>query len=192
MLLDTNVLVYAHRSDDIRHDRSQRWVQAMVNGSQAYAVSDFAVLGMIRIVTNPRIYADPSPLKDALAFAGEVRDQPHALVVSPGPRFWTIFTGLCREAKACGNLIPDAYLAALAIEHGCEVITHDNDFGKFPGLSWNCPFKALPRIGVTPHRRYPRAGVTPAPATRAARFIRINSTHLRAAPPLTHDLVPLV
>lgn len=140
MLADTNVLIYAHRPDAKRHEHYRDFVQAMVNGPAAYAVSDFAVTGMVRIVTNRRIYpVAPSPLDKALAFADEVRNQPHAEVVSPGPRFWPIFAGLCRETGAAGNLIPDAYLAALAIEHGCELVTTDRDFGKFPGLHWRHP-----------------------------------------------------
>ena len=135
MLMDTNVLIYAHRRDADRHQEYQEWLRSMIDGPEPYAVSDFAVSRMIRVVTDRRIYRDTTAtIEEALAFAGEVRNQPHATVVNPGARFWTIFTGLCRTIGASGKLVPDAYLAALAIEHGCEFITTDPDFRKFPGL----------------------------------------------------------
>jgi predicted nucleic acid-binding protein len=63
-------------------------------------------------------------------------DQPHCQIIEPGPRHWSIFTGLCRSANAYGNLVPDAWLAALAIESGCEWITNDRDYARFKGLRW--------------------------------------------------------
>jgi uncharacterized protein len=150
MLVDTNVLIYAQRHDADRHEEYQAWMEDLVNGPEPYAVSDFAVMGMIRVITNPRTYREqPTSIEDALAFAGEIRSQPHASVVNPGPRFWNVFTQLCKQAGVRGNLVPDAYLAALAIEHGCEFITTDRDFGKFPGLRWRHPL-ALPTRGTTP------------------------------------------
>ena len=134
ILMDTNVLVYAHRLEADRHAEYRDWLAGVVNSPEPYAVADFALMGMVRIVTSPRIYRDPTPPAIALDFAGQLRGQPHAMVLPPGPRFWPIFLDLCGAAGAGGNLIPDAYLAALAIEHGCEFITADSGFRKFPGL----------------------------------------------------------
>ena len=134
MLLDTNVLIYAHRRDADGHEAYRDWLEALIDGSEPYAVADHAVMGMIRVVTNPRIYRRPALLQEALAFADQYRNQPHAHVISPGPNFWGIFASLCHQAGATASLIPDAYLAALAIEHGCEFVTADRDFRKFPGL----------------------------------------------------------
>jgi uncharacterized protein len=139
MLADTNVLVHAHNPDADRHLEYQGWVHEMLAGPEAYAVSDFALNGMVRVVTNRRIFRPPTSLERALAYADQIRHQPHALVVSPGPRFWPIFTDVCRKAGASGKLVPDAYLAALAIENGCEFVTTDRDFGRFPGLRWRHP-----------------------------------------------------
>jgi toxin-antitoxin system PIN domain toxin len=139
-LVDTNVMIYAHRHDAERHEEYRDWLEMMLNGSEPYAVSDFAVMGMIRIVTNPETYREQAAkIDEALAFADEIRNQPHATLVNPGPRFWSIFSGLCQHVGARGNLVPDAYLAALAIEHGCEFITADRDFRRFPGLRWRHP-----------------------------------------------------
>lgn len=139
MLLDTNVLIYAHRRDARRHEEYREWLEALIDGPQPYAVSDHALMGMIRIVTNPRIYRQPAMLEEALAFADQYRNQPHAMVVAPGTRFWPIFRSLCDAVGARGRLISDAYLAALAIEHGCELVTTDADFDKFPGLRTSRP-----------------------------------------------------
>jgi len=140
MLVDTNVLIYAHRRNADRHGEYRDWLTGLIAGPEPYAVSDFAVTGMIRVVTDRRIYKDDtSTIEEAISFATEIREQPHAMVVSPGSRFWPIFAGLCRSTSAAGKLVPDAYLAALAIEHGCEFITTDTDFSKFPGLRWRHP-----------------------------------------------------
>jgi uncharacterized protein len=139
LLVDTNVLVYAHRPEADRHKDYRDWLEGLINGPEPYAVADLAVNGMVRVVTDQRIYRTPTPLGDALFVAAQIRNQPHARVVHPGPRFWQIFTDVCRVAEARGRLIPGAYLAALAIEHGCELVSDDRDFGRFTGLRWRHP-----------------------------------------------------
>jgi toxin-antitoxin system PIN domain toxin len=139
MLVDTNVLINAHRPESNRHAEYRVWLQDLINGPQPYAVSDFALTGMVRIVTNPRVYAKPTPIAMALDFADRIRNQPHAMVVAPGSRYWAIFTELCLQVGARGNHVPDTYLAALAIENACEFISDDKGFQKFPGLRWRQP-----------------------------------------------------
>lgn len=140
LLVDTNVLVYANRRNAPRHEEYRDWMQGLIDGPEPYAVCDFAVAGLVRIITNHRIYkGDAATTDEALAFAAAIREQPHAMVVNPGSGFWDIFAGLCRSTSAAGKLVPDAFLAALAIEHGCEVVTTDTDFRKFPGLRWRHP-----------------------------------------------------
>lgn len=90
----------------------------------------------MRIATHPKIFFDPNTAGEVFRFAHALLDQPHCRVVQPGPQHWTIFRDLCQSAKVSGNLVPDAWFAALAIEHGCEWITADRDFSKFPGLRW--------------------------------------------------------
>lgn len=136
MLLDVNVLIYAHRRDAERHEDYRAWVERLLEGHEPYAVSDFVITGFLRVVTNPRTYREPATLGEALGFADQVRNHPGAIVTNPGRRFWEIFTELCNQAKAKAKLVPDAYLAALAIEHGCEVVTADWDFARFRGLRW--------------------------------------------------------
>ena len=140
MLPDTNVLIYAHRRDADRHEEYRDWLESLIDGPEPYAVSDHAVMRAIRTVMSPRVFSHPAMLDDALAFADQFRNQPHAHVVSPGPSFWGIFTDMCGQVSARGNVITDAYLAALAIEHGCEVVTADSDFKRFPGVRVRAPF----------------------------------------------------
>jgi hypothetical protein len=139
ILIDVNVLVYAHREDAPDHSRYRQWLTDLINGDTAYGVADLALSGFLRVVTHPRVFRAPSPLESALAFVSEIRDRPHRVTVAPGERHWDIFTGLCRAGSARGNLVADAYLAALAIESGAEWITTDRDYARFPALRWRHP-----------------------------------------------------
>jgi len=139
ILVDVNILVYAHRPDAIEHARYLRWLQDALNSEEICGLSALALSGMVRIVTHPQIYSKPTPIDLALNFAQELRDDQGSLVVSPGPRHWGVFARLCRAAGAKGNLVSDAYFAALAIETGAELITADRDFSRFPGLHWRHP-----------------------------------------------------
>lgn len=139
VLPDVNVLVYAHREDTEHHVQCRRWLEATINGEERYAVSELVLSGFIRVVTHPKVFAKPSTLAQALEFAEQVRDQPNAMLIEPGERHWSIFRRLCTEAKVKGNLVPDAYFAALAIEAGCDWITTDRDFSRFGGLRWRSP-----------------------------------------------------
>lgn len=136
---DVNVLVYAHRRDAVDYERYSAWLRQLVESDEAYGMSDLVLSGFIRIVTHPRIFNPPSSTDEALAFARALWQQPNCVPIAPGPRHWDIFTGLCRRAGARGNLVPDAYLAALAIESGSEWITTDRGFARFPGLRWRHP-----------------------------------------------------
>lgn len=105
-----------------------------------FGYSELVLSGFVRVVTSSGIFKTPTPLDEALLFARKVREQPHATPVAPGSRHWEIFANLCTDAGAKGNLIADAYLAAMAIESGCEWITTDGDFARFPDLKWRRPF----------------------------------------------------
>ena len=140
-LIDVNVLVYAFREDATDHRAYAGWLDTVVNGREAFGLSDLVLSGFLRVVTHPRVFAPPTPLAPALAFAKAVRAAPQAVTISPGSRHWEIFTDVCREARAKGHLVPDAWLAALAIESGSELVTTDRDFARFPGLRWSHPLE---------------------------------------------------
>lgn len=145
ILPDVNVLVYAFRSDAVNHVRMKRWLEEAISAGETYGVSDQVLAGFVRVVTHPRVFAEPAPLAPALAFANALRRRENAVAVAPGPRHWEIFDGLCRAGKAPGNLVPDAWFAALAIESACEWVTTDRDYARFPGLRWRHPFEPGPR-----------------------------------------------
>jgi len=139
ILTDVNVLVYAHREDAPGHLAYRDWLEELINSDQAYGYSDLVLSGFLRIVTHPRLFNPPSDLASGFAFVQILRIQPNAVPISPGPRHWDIFQNLCQSAGVKGNLISDAYLAALAIESGSEWITTDRDYSRFPGLRWRHP-----------------------------------------------------
>jgi toxin-antitoxin system PIN domain toxin len=138
-----NVLVYAHRADTRDHARYREWLDGVVNGPQSFGLPDLVLSGFVRVVTHPRVFADPTPMAQALAFAEALRSVPNRVRVVPGERHWGIFTRLCRDADVRGNLVPDAWFAALAIESGSEWITTDRDYARFPGLRWRHPLEAV-------------------------------------------------
>jgi uncharacterized protein len=137
---DVNVLVYAHREDAPDHARYRSWLEECLSGEEPFGVSEFVLSSVIRLATNPRVFRQPDTIDEVLAFANQVRSAPNAVTITPGPRHWDIFTRLCRDTRARANIVPDAYLAALAIESGSEWITDDRGFARFPGLRWRHPF----------------------------------------------------
>ena len=139
VLPDVNVLVHAHREESAHHVACYGWLERTMKADQAFALSELVLSSVLRIVTHPGIFTPPTPLDGALSFLSGLLVQEQAVVVSPGPRHWDIFSRLCRETDARGNLVTDAYFAALAIESGCEWITNDGDFARFPGLTWRRP-----------------------------------------------------
>lgn len=139
--VDVNVLVYAHRREAPDHDRYRAWLDAVRAGDEPLGLSGLVLSGFVRVVTHPRIFSEPTPLEAALGFADVLRRSPAALSVSPGPRHWDLFARLCRSADARGNLVPDAYFAAMAIEQGATWCTADRSFARFPGLRWRHPLE---------------------------------------------------
>lgn len=139
ILTDVNVLIYAFREVAPGHERYREWLHEQINGPEAFGLSELVLSGALRILTHPRVFSPPTPTGSALEFLDALRAAPNGVLVQPGARHWEIFTRLCVSGNAKGNLVADAYLAALAIEHGCEWITTDRDFARFPGLRWRHP-----------------------------------------------------
>jgi toxin-antitoxin system PIN domain toxin len=139
ILPDVNILVHAFRSDSSDHKTCRAWLDGVVNGDGRYGMATQVLSGVIRITTHPKVFAVPSSLVEVLRFCDILLVQSHCVVIQPGERHWEIFKRLCTEADARGNLVPDAWFAALAIESGCEWITLDHDYARFPGLQWRVP-----------------------------------------------------
>ncbi len=139
ILFDVNVLVYAFRQDAASHDAYREWLEGCVGSDQPFGLAGSVLAGFLRVVTHPKVFNQPSTLDIALRFVEELRGQPNCVAIEPGGRHWEIFARLCRASNAKGNLVPDAYLAALAIESGSEWITTDRDYSRFAGLRWRHP-----------------------------------------------------
>ena len=139
ILPDVNVLLAAFQEDHEFHSLCRPWLERTLRSANAFGISELALSSFVRIVTSPRAVRDPATLDEAFQFAAAILRPSHAVRVNPGPRHWEIFTRLCKESHVKGNVVTDAYFAALAIEHGCEWITLDNDYARFPGLKWRRP-----------------------------------------------------
>ena len=139
ILPDVNVLVYAFREAAPGHAGYRDWLHERATSHEAFGLSDLVLSGVVRILTHPRVFSPATPTDAAFEFVDALRAQPNAVMLAPGPRHWDIFSHLCEVARTKGNLIPDAWHAALAIEHGCEWITTDRDYSRFPGLRWRHP-----------------------------------------------------
>jgi toxin-antitoxin system PIN domain toxin len=133
-LLDVNILVQAHREESERHSEIKEWLLSALEEPEGVAVSELVLSGCLRVITHPKVFGKPTPLSIALDFIESFRSLDGVRVLAPGEKHWVLFADLCRRAEARGNLIPDAYHAALAIETGCDWVTLDRGFSRFRGL----------------------------------------------------------
>ena len=140
-LMDVNIFVYAFREDVKEHLAYRRWLESVLNSEDFYGVSELVLSGFLRVVTHPKVFNVPTSLGDAIAFTQQIREKSNAIKIVPRERHWSIFEQLMSSTQAKGNLIPDAYHAALAIESGCEWVTTDKGFKRFKGLSVKYPLK---------------------------------------------------
>lgn len=138
-LFDVNVLVNAYREDTQHHEPCRQVIEDAVASPVAFGLTSVVLSGFLSIVTHRRIFKTPSSLSDAFEFIDILAGMAQAVPITPGGRHWNIFSELCLDARATGNLVPDAYLAAIAIESGCDLVTTDRDFARFSGLSWIDP-----------------------------------------------------
>jgi uncharacterized protein len=136
---DVNVLLYAFREDSARHEEYRAWLQAALGGSDRVALFEPVLSSVVRIATHPAIYRTPTPRHAVEGFIDACLAAPGAMAIRAEAQHWGLFRELCTRADARGNLVQDAYLAALALEHNCTYITTDRDFAKFPRLRWQHP-----------------------------------------------------
>jgi hypothetical protein len=141
LLLDVNVCVYAFRRESGRHEDFKAWLEQALSGSEPVGLPEPVLASTIRLVTNHRIYQDPSTPAAVLSFCDALLDAPAAMRVRPGERHWAIFRDLVSQHGLRGNDIPDAYLAALALEQGATWVTTDRGFARYEGLRVLDPLK---------------------------------------------------
>ena len=131
---DVNVLVSAFREDATHHGRCRAWLVEALSSREQVGLSELVLSGVLRVLTHPRIFHPPTPNEAATAFIDALLAQPASASLRPGGGHWRIFRGMLITLRLAGNRIPDAYHAALAIEHGCEWVTLDRGFSAYPGL----------------------------------------------------------
>lgn len=138
-LPDANVLLYAINADADAHADCRRWLENALGGSEPVGLAWSVLLAFLRIATKAQVFSRPLSVDEGLDVIDELLAQPAAVVVSPTERHPAILRTLLAPLGAGGNLTSDAHLAALAIEHGAELISCDNDFARFAGLTWRDP-----------------------------------------------------
>lgn len=131
---DVNVLVHAFRKDSKSHALCHEWLENRINDPAPFAISSIVLSGFLRIVTHSKIFKQPSSLDEALEFCEIIKSSPSLIFIEPSSRHWKIFKKITTALHSRGNEIPDAWLAALAIEHQCRWVTFDKAFLKYPEL----------------------------------------------------------
>jgi uncharacterized protein len=139
ILVDANILLYAEDSLQSRHQQARAWWDGQLSGTGVVCLCWTVLSAFIRIGTNPRVFEHPLSLEQALARVQSWLDQPCTRIVRPTERHWTVFKQVLTDGQAVANIVTDAHLAALAIEHGCELASTDSDFARFPKLKWRNP-----------------------------------------------------
>lgn len=138
-LVDANLLIYAHVESFPQHPRAREWLDSVLNGTARCGLPWASLLAFVRLVSNPRVFARPESVADAWQQVAEWLDCPAVWVPLPTERHREILAGLLRTGALRASLVPDAHLAALAVEHGLVLCSTDGDFARFPGLRWENP-----------------------------------------------------
>lgn len=138
-LVDANVLLYAVNEDAPLHATARRWLDSALVGPDRVAFTWIVLLAFLRLSTHPAVFPEPLEIRDAAAIVEGWLGAPSAVVLHPTDRHIDVLSGLLGPTGTAANLVNDAHLAALALEHGGVVVSFDNDFGRFSGLRWSTP-----------------------------------------------------
>ena len=141
ILVDANILLYAEDQLSSQHEIAREWWDAQLSGASPVCLCWSVLCAFIRIVTNPRVFERPLTMNQAIARVQSWLDQPCTRLIYPTERHWTVLQPLLIDGQALGNLVSDAHLAALAVQHGCELMSTDGDFARFPKVKWINPLK---------------------------------------------------
>lgn len=134
--IDTNVLIHAHRENMEKHNAAVEKLRILSEGLQPWALPVFCIGEFLRVVTHPRVFTPPSTLADALSAIGGLLESPSIQVLTPGEHFWSFFSNTLQQGQATGNLIFDAQIIAVCVEHGVEtVISEDRGLKRFDQLT---------------------------------------------------------
>lgn len=138
-LVDANVLLYAVDSDSRHHDAARRWLESALSGGDTVLLPWVCALAFLRLTTNARMYENPLEVDDAIDIVETWLTQPAVISPEPAAGHLARVRELLRDTGSGGNLVTDAHLAALAMQHRATVVTFDSDFVRFPGVQWIRP-----------------------------------------------------
>jgi toxin-antitoxin system PIN domain toxin len=141
ILVDANILLYAENSSTSINRKALNWWCEALSGTEPVCLCWEVIIAFIRIGTNPRVYNNPLTLNDAIKRVQGWLDQPCTRIIYPTDRHWDVFTDMLFSGQASANLVSDAHLAALAIEHNCVMCSTDKDFKRFPKLKYKNPLE---------------------------------------------------
>jgi toxin-antitoxin system PIN domain toxin len=142
ILVDSNLLLYAFDAGAKHHEAARSWLEGVLDSSEQVGFAWVTLLAFVRIGTNPNALSRALSIEEATDIVTSILQRPNAILLDPGERHWTLLHRLLVDAQARGDLVTDAHLAALAIEHGATVCTLDRDFAHFPGLRWRNPLQS--------------------------------------------------
>ena len=143
ILVDANILLYAEDALSASHQPAREWWDDQLSGSEPVCLCWTVLSAFIRIGTNPRVFENPLSLEQALSRIQSWFDQPCTRIIRPTEQHWITFQRMLNDGQAVSNLVTDAHIAALALEHGCIVATTDADFARFPTLKWINPLNTV-------------------------------------------------
>lgn len=135
-VVDLNVVVYASDESSTRHRRAKRWFDVAMSSTETIGISTAVAVGFVRLTTSPRVMATPLDVETSLAVVEAWYRRPNVTAPQPTERHYGLLRELLAPIGTGGNLVPDAHLAALSIEHGAELVSFDHDFGRFSGVRW--------------------------------------------------------
>lgn len=139
MLVDANILLYAEDTSSARHALARQWWDDQLSGPEPVCLCWTVLSAFVRIATNPRVFERPLTIEEASERVSTWLDQPCVRIIHATEAHWQTLQQLLSDAQARGNLVTDAHLAALALEHGCTLYSTDADFSRFPRLRWRNP-----------------------------------------------------
>lgn len=141
ILVDTNILIYAEDKHSPKHEKARQWWDTQLSGESPVCLCWPILASFIRLCTNKQVFLKPLTMKQAITRVQSWIDQPCVRLVHPTESHWQIFKTMLLDGQAHANLVVDAHLAALAVEHGCTLYSTDSDFSRFPQLKWKNPLK---------------------------------------------------
>ena len=139
ILVDANLMLYAEYESAQQHEAARTWWDRQLSGIAPVCLCWPVLTAFIRIATNHRIFRSPLRVDEAIARVSSWLEQPCVRIITPTASHWQTLSTLLQSGQATANLVTDAHLAALAIEHGCELCSADADFARFPGLKYRNP-----------------------------------------------------